>query len=248
MLLKDKVVLVVGSTSGIGKSIAEIAAQEGATVILTGRRVEKGEAVAKGIADAGGKAEFMKMDALDLPGCYDAIDNLLAKHGKLDVLFYNAGIAPSPVQIDNATEAQWDAIVGTNLRSAFFLLQKVLPELEKVGGNVVYTSSSAAFCNGGGEVVYGSSKAGLNHMVQMLAHSLAKRNVRVNAVAPGPTKTDIFAGLDDATLKQLGAMLDPMGVVLDPEDLANAAVFLASDKARYITGQILGVDAGASLS
>ena len=248
MLLKDKVVLVVGATSGIGKGIAEIAAKEGATVVLTGRRVEKGEAVAKGITDAGGKAEFVKMDALDLPGCYAAVDSLLAKYGKLDVLFYNAGIAPNPVQIDNATEAQWDAIMGTNLRSAFFLLQKVLPELEKSGGNVVYTSSTAGICNSGGEVVYGSSKAAMNHMVEMLAHSLAKRNVRVNAVAPGPTKTDIFAGLDEATLTQVAVTLDPMGVVLDPEDLAHAAVFLASSKARYITGQILGVDAGASLN
>lgn len=247
MLLKDKIALVVGATSGIGRGIAELAAKEGAYVILTGRRAEQGEAVAKGIEAAGGKAEFVKMDVLDLPGCYAAIDGMLARHGRLDVLFYNAGVAMAPASIDDATEEKWDKIVGTNLRSAFFILQKVLPALEQSKGNAVMTSSTAAVADCyGGQAIYCASKAGLNQMVRVVAYTVAKRGVRVNCVMPGTTMTDIFAGADEATMKYMADMC-PMGVVMDPVDVAQGAVFLASDRAHRITGHALAVDAGGLL-
>lgn len=248
MLLKDKVVLVVGATSGIGKGIAEVAAKEGAMVVLTGRRRESGEAIAAAIRETGGKAEFLQMDVLNLPSCYAAIDSLIAKHGKLDTLFYNAGVCYYPVNIDNGTEEQWDAMFNTNTRSAFFLLQKVMPELEKTKGSAVFTSAAAGVScgNGGGEAVYAASKAALNHMIEVVAMAVAKRGVRLNAVCPGPVITDIFKDMPKEAYPYL-AKTTPMNVLLEPEDLGNAAVFLASDNARYITGQIVGVDGGMTL-
>lgn len=246
MKLKEKVALVVGSTSGIGKSIAEKIASEGALVIITGRREEQGKTIVSEIEEKGGKADFMKLDVTNIQECRDIIDSIVSKHGKLDVLAYNAGIA-IPCDIDTGDEKTWDAIMTTNLKSAFFMTQKALPELEKVNGSIIYTASMIGTTpDCGNNIAYGASKAGIIHMAKLIALSTAARGVRVNCVSPGVTKTDILNNASEETLARLSGSI-PMSRLGDPEDIANAVLFLASDDAKYITGQTISICGGRSI-
>lgn len=247
MKLNDKVVVVVGSTSGIGKSMAEIFAKEGALSIVTGRREEKGMEVVNAINENGNKADFFKLDATDLAQCTGLIKAVVDKYGKIDVLVYNAGIAPS-CNLESTDEKTWDSIYSTNLKSAFFMIQAAVPELAKTKGNIILTGSLAGVsaANSGGNVAYGSGKAAMAHMVKILALQAAKNGIRVNAVSPGVTMTDILANASEQTLAYLKASI-PLGIVGQPEDIANLALFLASDDAKFITGQTINVDGGASI-
>ncbi len=245
-MMNDKVVLVVGSTSGIGKAMAETFAREGATAIVTGRREALGQEIVAQIQAAGGKAGFFAVDALQLDSCRALIDHVVSKYGKLDVLVYNAGIASGGSYTD---EQAWDRIMTTNLKAAYYMAEKALPELEKTKGNIIFTSSLAGMSakNAGSNVCYGSSKAAMSHMVEIMALSAGKKGVRVNAVAPGVTMTDILANASEQTLAYLKQNI-PLGIVGEPQDIADAALFLADDTARYITGQVIKVDGGASIS
>ncbi len=247
-MMNDKVVLVVGSTSGIGKAMAETFANAGAIAIVTGRREALGKEIAANIEAAGGKADFFTVDATNMDSCRALIDDVVAKYGKLDVLVYNAGIA-STDNFKTTDEANWDRIMTTNLKAAFFTAQKALPELTKTKGNIIFTSSLAGISakNAGGGVCYGASKAAMDHMVQILALGAGKDGVRVNAVAPGVTMTDILAACTEETLAYLKKNI-PLGILGEPSDIANAALFLADDTARFITGQTLSIDGGASIS
>lgn len=246
MLLKNKIVLVIGATSGIGKKIAELAAKEGAMVIVSGRRKDKGLQVVDAITQNGGTAEFVQMNVMNLEHSYSVIDELVQRLGHLDVVFYNTGITTKSIDVDHVSEEEWDAVMHTNLRSGFFMIQHLLPVLEQSKGNVVFTTSPAATSCVSGEPVYAASKAGLNQMIRVMASVVAKRGIRINAVAPGPTKTEILEQVTPEILESL-QQRTPMHVLLEPEDIANGAIFLASSKARYITGTVLTIDAGASL-
>ncbi len=246
--MKDKIVLIVGSTSGIGKSMAELFAKEGAVAIVTGRREDRGIAVVKEIEEKGGKADFFTVDAKDIENSTAVIEKIVEKYGKIDVLIYNAGIAPATRSLDAITLEQWDDVFDTNLKSTFFLARKALPYLAESKGNIIFTSSLAGVSakTAGAAIPYGTGKAGLGHMVKILALNAAGMGVRVNAVSPGVTMTDILAGVPESTMEYLKAGI-PLKMLGDPEDIANAALFLASDKAKFITGQILCIDGGASI-
>jgi len=246
--MKDKVVLVVGSTSGIGKSMAEVFAAEGAISIVTGRREEKGKTVVAEIEAKGGKADFIAVDATDLVSSAAAIDKVVEKYKKIDVLIYNAGIAPSTKDLNSIDEKTWDDVFNTNLKSAFFMIQKALPTLAEAKGNIIFTSSLAGVSakTAGASVPYGAGKAATAHMVKILALNCAKDGVRVNAVSPGVTMTDILTGVPESIMEFLKSGI-PLHMIGEPEDIANAALFLASDKAKFITGQTLCIDGGASI-
>ncbi len=248
MKMQDKIVVVVGSTSGIGKAMVEAYAAEGAVAVVTGRRAELGLKIVADIQSTGGKADFFAVDATSLESCNALIDNVVAKYGKIDVLVYNAGIAPS-CNVSTTDEATWDRVMGTNLKAAFFMVQHALPHLAASKGNVLFTSSLAGESarNATGNVVYGSGKAATGHMVEILALAASKDGVRVNAVAPGVTMTDILANASPATMEYLKKSI-PLQCLGLPEDIATAALFLTSDDAKFITGQVLRVDGGASIS
>jgi 3-oxoacyl-[acyl-carrier protein] reductase len=252
MKLDGKVAIVVGSTSGIGKAIAERFAAEGATAIITGRRNEEGKKVVDGITKAGGKADFYKVDVRDIKSCYSLIDGVVAKYGKLDILDYNAGIGKldklEDTVLGTLTEEVWDAIFDTNLRSAFFMTQKALPELYKTKGSVVYTSSIAGVCPyiAQSTVAYGSTKAAILMMMKAIALNVADKGVRVNAVVPGLTETDIFSSIQPKVLEETKAAI-PLKKMAQPKNIADSVLFLVSDEASNITGQYIAVCGGQSI-
>ncbi|MCD8078545.1 MAG: SDR family oxidoreductase [Lachnospiraceae bacterium] len=247
--MKDKIVLVIGSTSGIGKAVAESFAKEGATAILTGRREELGKSIETKIREKGQKADFFRLDATDLQQCVSLIDKVVEKYGRLDTLVYNAGVA-TPCDTDISSEKNWDMVMNTNLKAAYYMIEKALPVLAEGKGSVVMTSSlagiSARTNTNATSIAYATSKAAMSHMVKIIALQTAESGVRVNAVAPGVTMTDIIRNLDKKLLEVLEKSI-PLQMIGEPEDIAEAILFLASDKARFITGQILSIDGGASL-
>lgn len=251
--LEGKVAIVVGSTAGIGQAIAERFAKEGATVIVTGRRDEIGKAVVDEITKAGGKAEFYKLDAKNINACYNLIDTVTDKYGKLDILEYNAGIANigdhTKTIVGNITEDVWDAIFDINLKSAFFMTQKALPELIKTKGNVIYTSSIGGLSavNSKTNLPYGGTKAAINYITRNIALNVADKGVRINAVAPGLTETNILADSQPEEIENLRESI-PMKRISSVEDIANGVLFLASEEAQAVTGQVFSICGGMCIS
>lgn len=245
MNLENKVALVVGSTSGIGRGIAKRFAKEGALVIVSGRRADKGKAVAEEIQAAGGKAEFMRMDARVDADQSSVLKEIIRKYGKLDILAYNAGIGP--MHDLNVEEKMWDDILNTNMKGAFFMAQKAIPELKKTKGRILFTTSLAGFSSvvSDAAVAYGTSKAGLMHVTKIIARQVAKDGICVNAISPGLIKTDILNGIPDEIITSMTNVI-PLKRIGLPDDIANTAAFLVSGEASYITGQIVSVCGGYS--
>lgn len=247
MKLADKVAIVVGATSGIGEGIAKEFAAEGASVIVTGRRAANGQKIVNEIQENGGKAEFMQLDVVDTDACRKLIDVVVAKYGKLDILEYNAGVG-HPFPIDTGSEELWDLTLNTNLRSAFFMSQHALSHLEKSKGNIVYTASMGGISPRStvSSIAYGTSKAAILHMMKILALLVADRGIRVNAIGPGVTYTEMVAQAPKEVIDGLAKEI-PLHYIGSTEDMAKAASYLASEEAKYITGHMLVLDGGLSI-
>lgn len=249
MKLSNKIALIVGATSGIGKAAAIKMASEGATVIVTGRREEQGNAVVNEITANGGKAHFIKFDVLDLASFETLKDQIANQFGRLDVYVYNSGISgASNSSLHNITEEVFDSVMDTNLKGCVFLTKALMPLITESKGTIVFTSSlvSVSAQNSVGSVVYAPSKAALSHLVRTIALAIGKDGIRINAVAPGVTRTEILDDVPQAILDQLVKRI-PLGYMGEPEDMANAICFLACDDSRFITGQTIFVDGGSSI-
>jgi NAD(P)-dependent dehydrogenase (short-subunit alcohol dehydrogenase family) len=244
--LKDKVAVITGGNSGIGYAAAKQLKEQGATVIITGRRKDAIEKAALELNVTAIVADQSKVDA---------IENLALKvktdFGKVDILFINAGIAGLGT-IAETSEELFDSIMNVNLKGAYFTLSKFIPIL-KDGALVVFLSSNTASMPGPGSSVYSSSKTALNSVMKSAALELAPRKIRVNSVSPGPTETEVMkkVGLDEATVKTI------MDVVVDKiplkqmgraEDVAKMVSYLSSDAAVFITGADIIMDGGMVLS
>lgn len=244
--LQDRVAIVVGSTSGIGRAIANAFAAEGANVVITGRRKEKGEEVVKEITDKGFDASYYQVDVSDPEQCKALIGDSYKKYNRLDILVNNAGIAKA-TSMEELELDQWDATYNTNIRSYFVLTKAALPYLQKSrNGNILYTSSMASIKAFDEQFAYGSTKAAVSQFMKMVAISYADKGVRANAIAPGVINTDILAGASEEYMKAITDGI-PMGKLGEPEDIANLAVFLVSDDSSYITGQVISICGGASI-
>jgi NAD(P)-dependent dehydrogenase (short-subunit alcohol dehydrogenase family) len=242
--LENKVAVITGGNSGIGYATAQEFIAKGAKVLITGRREE---AVEKAVVDLGGLADGFVADQGKTKDAAALAKYVADKYGQIDVLFVNAGIgafAPFP----EITESQFDEVMNINFKGAFFTSQQLLP-LIKDGGSLIYLSSVNA--NGGmpGSSIYGTSKAAMNSLARILARELAPRKIRVNAVNPGPVRTEIIAkqGLSlaevDALYDNLAAQV-PLQRVGGADEVAKLVAFLASDESRYITGAELNIDGG----
>lgn len=236
-----KVALVTGSTSGIGEAIAELFAEEGAAVVVTGRNPLRGAEVVGRITAAGGDAIFVQADVTDDADINGLVEASLAWKGRVDILVNNAGTMIA-APFDDLTGADWDHLVDLDARSAFTLMQQLMPRMEANGGGAVLNVTSlAAIEPMPVHALYGFVKAGVTHMTRSIAQDYAKRGVRVNSLLPGLVATPMVN--DDPHFPQIEAGV-PMGRASTPREQAYAALFLCSDEASYVTGSSLVVAGG----
>jgi len=242
--LEGKIAIITGGSTGIGLATAKRFASEGAHVIVTGRRQAELDAAVSAI----GNATSIQVDSSNMAELDTLFDRVRSEIGRIDVLFVNAG-GGSLLPLGKITEEQYDDTFGRNVKGVLFTVQKALPLLTD-GASVILTGSTAA--SGGTEAfsVYAASKAAVRSFARNWILDLKGRGIRVNTLSPGPTKTPGFLGLDGPDAARQQGMLDalasriPMGRVGDPDEIAKAAVFLASDDSSFVNGIELFVDGG----
>jgi NAD(P)-dependent dehydrogenase (short-subunit alcohol dehydrogenase family) len=242
--LEGKTALVTGSTSGIGRATAIALAARGAHVLVVGRNEQRANDVVAEIEGSGGGATFRLTALSDLESARDLVEWAAeAGGGHVDILINNVGVAllgPSSA----ATEAEFDETFALNVKVPFFLVASLAPAMAERGwGAIVNISTMVASFGQAGMALYGASRAALELLTKAWAAEYGPRGVRVNAVAPGPTRTAMMEGVPAEMVKQLAA-LAPAGRVAQPEELAAAIVFLASDDASFVHGVTLAVDGG----
>jgi 3-oxoacyl-[acyl-carrier protein] reductase len=249
MRLKDKVTLVTGGAAGIGKATAIRFAEEGAKVVICDVNEEAGQETLKSLGD---EASFYKVDIADRQAVQEWIDTVHKKYGRVDVLVNNAGIVRDNqlVKVKDGElakqmpEADFDLVIAINLKGVFNGTQAVAPYMIKQGGGVILCASSVVGLDGNfGQTNYVATKAGVIGMTKVWARELGRYNIRVNAVAPGFTATEILTAMPDKVLDNMRAHT-PLGRLGDPVDIANAYLFLASDEAKFVSGIVLRVDGG----
>jgi 3-oxoacyl-[acyl-carrier protein] reductase len=247
--MKNKTVLVTGGAAGIGKATAIRFAEAGARVVICDLNAEAGEATAKSL---GPEARFYKVDVTDRRAVQAWVDEVVAKFGRIDVLVNNAGITRdaqlAKVQdgqlVKQMAEADFDLVIGINLKGVFNCTQAVVPSMTKQGGGVILNASSVVALYGNfGQTNYVATKAGVIGMTKVWARELGKSHIRVNAVAPGFTATEMVSKMPEKVLDGMRART-PLGRLGEPRDIANAYFFLASEEASFITGAVLCVDGG----
>lgn len=243
--LKDKTVIITGASSGIGAAAALLFAAEGANVVLGARRETELNTLVGQITQSDGKAVCLAGDVQDDAYAMALVGLAEQCFGGLDGAFNNAGIVGEMGPIPEMETENWQSVLATNLSSAFFAAKAQLPAMEKRGGgSMVFTGTFVGFSNGGmpGMGAYAASKAGLIGLVQSLASDHAAQGIRINTILPGGTKTDM-AGDDPATHEFI-AGLHPMKRMAEPKEIAQAALFLLSDRSSFVTGSPLAVDGG----
>jgi 3-oxoacyl-[acyl-carrier protein] reductase len=240
--LAGRVAIVTGASRGIGRAIASRLAARGAHVVAAARGDETG-AVVEAIAAAGGRAEAAKVDVTDRASIDAMVGGALERHGRVDILVSNAGIARDQL-IVRMKPADWDAVLATNLTAAFGCVQAVLrPMMKQRAGRIITISSVVGQSGNPGQANYAASKAGLIGFSKALAQEVASRGITVNVVAPGLIDTDMTRALTE-NARDVWAEKIPLGRLGTPDDVAAAVCFLASDEASYITGQVIAVNGG----
>lgn len=243
-ILKGKTALVTGASKGIGKAIATAMAKYGANVAFTYlSSVEKGEALEKNLADFQVKVKGYRSDASDLKAADELINAIVTEFGSLDIVVNNAGITQDNLLM-RMTEDQWDQVLKTNLKSVFNVTKAAQrPMLRQRNGSIINISSVVGIKGNAGQSNYAASKAGMIGFSKSVALELGSRNIRCNVVAPGFIETEMTSVLDEKILQQWKEMI-PLKRMGSADDVANLAVFLASEMSSYITGQVITIDGG----
>ena len=244
MRLSGKVALVTGSARGIGRSIAELFCAEGATVVVNDVGSDAGARETLAVLEAaGGKGSVEMFDVSDAAQVDAGVKNILQAHGRIDVLVNNAGITRDNLLL-RMSEEEFDAVIRVNLKGTYLLTKTVTRHMMKQrSGKVVNISSVVGMMGNAGQSNYAAAKAGIIGFTKSAARELASRNITVNAIAPGFIRTAMTAALSEAVQKAFLAQI-PLGRFAEPREVAELALFLASDASSYITGQVIGINGG----
>lgn len=257
MKFKDKIVVVTGSTRGIGKSIAVAFAKEGAIAVILGRNAAAAAQVSDELVKQGLKSESFGCDVTNLQNVQEIVNKILDKYKSIDILVNNAGITKDNLLL-RMSESDWDEVISINLKGVFNctkVITKVMLKAAAKGasalpvrqaGRIINISSIIGIMGNAGQANYAASKAGIIGFTKAVARELASRQITVNAVAPGYIQTDMTAQLKEETRNAILQNI-PLGRLGTAEDVANVCLFLASEEASYITGQTLCVDGGMAI-
>jgi len=240
--LTGRIALVTGASRGIGRAIAHRLAGQGATVVAAARGDHAADAVAD-VVSKGGHAEAVSLDVTDAAAVERLPGEIVARHGRLDIVVSNAGIARDQLLMRMKRD-EWDAVLATNLTATFLLAQAAMrPMLKQRGGRIIAVSSVVGQMGNAGQTNYAASKAGLIGFAKALAREVASRSITVNVVAPGMVDTDMTRAITEKAQVDWASQI-PLGRLGTSDDVAAAVCFLASDEASYITGHVLAVNGG----
>ncbi|GAB6930456.1 SDR family oxidoreductase [Paenibacillus sp. JCM 10914] len=248
MRLKDKVAVVTGAASGMGKAIAELYATEGAKVVVSDLNIEGAQAVADGIKAAGGEAVAVKTNVADSGDINTMIDTAVNTYGTLDILVNNAGIMDNMAAIGEVEDERWDLIFDVNTKAVMRAIRKAIPIfLEKGNGVIVNTASTGGFSGAHAGAAYTASKHAVIGITKNTGFMYAQKGIRCNAIAPGATMTNISASIKN--VDEFGASRTKVtqGVIPrvgQPEEIAQVALFLASDESSFVNGTVVSADGG----
>ncbi|MDO5349241.1 MAG: 3-oxoacyl-[acyl-carrier-protein] reductase [Lachnospiraceae bacterium] len=246
-MLENQVALVTGASRGIGQAIAMALASQGATVIVNyNGSEERAKATVAQIETEGGKAEAVRCNVADFTACGQMMADVIKHYGRLDILVNNAGITRDNLLM-KMNEEDFDAVLDTNLKGAFNCIKHVSRQmLKQRSGRIISISSVSGVMGNAGQANYSASKAGIIGLTKAAARELASRGITVNAIAPGFIQTEMTQVLSDA-VKAAATEQIPMKHFGETEDIAQTALFLASENAKYITGQVICVDGGMAM-
>jgi NAD(P)-dependent dehydrogenase (short-subunit alcohol dehydrogenase family) len=245
--MEQPVVVVTGASRGLGRAIATELAAAGARVVLASRNVKALESVAKAIRTHGGSAVVLTADVSHPDGMQNLVDQTMNKHGRIDVLVNNAGVAPQ-IPIERMTDQEWESVMALNLGAAFRGARAVAPVFRSTGrGRLINIASVFGLLGRSGFSAYGASKGALIHLSRVLAVEWAKFGAQVNAVAPGYISTDINADMraDDALMERIVARI-PARRMGEAQEVADLVRYLALDAPDFLTGQVIAIDGGES--
>ncbi len=241
--LSGRVALVTGAGRGLGRAIAASLAAAGANVACVDIDANLLAETVDAVRDAGGQANAFTCDVTDSARVNDVVDQVVKQMGRLDILVNNAGITRDGMLM-RMKDDHWDAVIAINLRGTFLFTRAVTrPMVKARGGRIINIASVSGLMGNPGQANYSASKAGVIGLTRTVARELASRNITVNAVAPGFIATEMTAKLGEETLSQVRGQI-PLGRLGEPQDVADAVLYLASDAAGFITGHVLTVDGG----
>jgi NAD(P)-dependent dehydrogenase (short-subunit alcohol dehydrogenase family) len=248
MRLQDKVTIITGAGSGIGREAAMLFAREGAHVVVADRDDEAGKTTVAAIHEAGGEAFFQHVDVARGAEVEALIRATEERYGQLDVMWNNAGISVgTDDSVTNTSEETWDLVMNVNLKSVFLGCKYAIPALQRAGGGSIINTASFVALMGAAtpQIAYTASKGGVLSMTREIATEFARQNIRANALCPGPVWTPLLASiLSDETKRQRRLVHIPPGRFAKASEIANAALFLASDESSYVNGATFVVDGG----
>lgn len=243
-MLENKVAIITGGTRGIGLETVRLFKENGAKVILFGSREETVKKAIEGLKKENLEVDGYYPNLSDFDSVEKTIEEIIKKYGRIDILVNNAGLSANK-KIEDTTASDFASIMDLNVNAMFYMIKAVVPFMKENGGGVILNTSSMVSIYGQPSGVgYPTSKFAVNGLTKSLARELAPFHIRVNAVAPGVTNTDMVAKLPKEMIEPLIKTI-PLGRIGEPRDIANAFLFLASDMASYVTGEILSVDGAA---
>ncbi len=243
--LKGKVALITGGGSGIGRASCRLFAEHGAKVVVADSMAEGGRQSVRDITDAGGQASFVQADVSKSADVQGMIRHSVQTYGRVDILFNNAGIEGPSAKVVNYDEDAWEKVIAIDLTSVYLGMKYVIPEMIKQGGGVILSTASVAGMVGfPGSGAYAAAKAGVINLTRVAALEYASKNIRVNCICPGIVATPMAQRVIGERPEEGVIRLEPIGRLGQAQDIANAALFLASDESSFATGAPFVIDGG----